>query len=73
MARLAASMPALRLAWYDAPDHAAQKSVCDKIQLQTFSEAPYLPLGQILQPTVHRKDLTGILPGFAKFWGVRKA
>jgi peptide/nickel transport system substrate-binding protein len=66
-------LEALRLAWYDAPDHAAQKSVCDKIQLQTFSEAPYLPLGQILQPTVHRKDLTGILPGFAKFWGVRKA
>ena len=67
-----AALEALRLAWYDAPDRAAQKAVCDRIQLQTFSEAPYLPLGQILQPTVHRKGITGILPGFAKFWGVQR-
>ena len=37
-----------------------------------MSEAPYLPLGQILQPTAYRKDLVGMLPGFPKFWGVRR-
>ncbi len=36
------------------------------------SRPPYLPLGQILQPTVYRQTLAGILPGFAKFWSVRK-
>jgi len=63
----------LRLSWFDAPDRAAQKSIAEKIQLQLLDQAPFLPLGQILQPTVYRKELTDILPGFAKFWSVRRA
>lgn len=62
----------LRLAWFAAPSRDEQKAICEKMQLEVLQEAPYLPLGQILQPTVWRKNLTDILPGFAKFWNVRK-
>ncbi len=34
---------------------------------QVLAQAPYLPLGQILQPTAYRRNLTDILPGLAKF------
>ena len=42
------------------------------MQRQVLDQAPYLPLGQILQPTAYRREVSGILPGFAKFWSVRK-
>ena len=67
-----AALEALRLAWYEAPDRGAQFALGERIQRQILAEAPYLPLGQILQPTAFRKGVTGILPGFAKFWSVRK-
>ncbi len=63
----------LRLSWFEQPTLAAQKRVADAIQRDILDQAPYLPLGQILQPTVYRTGLTNILPGFAKFWSVRKA
>lgn len=63
----------LRLAWFDAADRAAQVRLCREMQVQLMDQAPYLPLGQILQPTAYRRDLVDMLPGFAKFWGVRRA
>ncbi len=61
-----------RLAWFDAPDLASRKKLCDEIQLEVLKNAPYAPLGQILQPTAYRKGLTGALGGFVKFWNVRE-
>ena len=43
------------------------------MQRQIISDAPYVPLGQILQPTGYRRNVAGILDGFAKFWSVTKA
>ena len=62
----------LRLSWFEQPAVPAQKQVAEAIQRQVLQQAPYLPLGQILQPTVYRTALKGILPGFAKFWSVTK-
>jgi peptide/nickel transport system substrate-binding protein len=62
----------LRLSWFEASTRTEQKEIAAKMQVQVLSQAPYLPLGQILQPTVWRSSLSGILPGFAKFWSVRK-
>ena len=67
------ALEALRLSWFDAPGFAEQKAVAEWMQRQVLDQAPYLPLGQILQPTAYRRGLSGILPGFAKFWSVRKA
>ena len=63
---------ALRYAWIDAPDLAAQKKIADEMQRQWFVEVPMLYTGQWVQPTAHRADLTGVLPGFAVFWNVRR-
>ncbi len=62
----------LRLSWFTAGDEASRKGIADALQQEVLSFAPYLPLGQILQPTAYRDTLSGILPGFAKFWSVRK-
>ncbi|MBV8913028.1 MAG: ABC transporter substrate-binding protein [Acetobacteraceae bacterium] len=66
------ALEALRQSWFAAPSRAEQQAIAEKMQLEVLQQAPYLPLGQILQPTVYRSALTGILPGFAKFWAVRK-
>ena len=63
----------LRDAWFEAPDMAAQKTICTDIQQQAFESVPYIPMGQYFQPTAYRTDLQGILRGFAIFWNVRRA
>ena len=62
----------LREAWLDAPDVETQKKLCDDIQRQVWIDVPYVPLGQYLQATAHRADLTGVNNGFAMFWNVRR-
>ncbi len=63
----------LRDAWFDAPDLAAQKSICDQIQHQVFTDVPYWPLGLYYQPTAYSTKLTGVLNGFVMFWNVKRA
>ena len=62
----------LRAAWLTTPEVPAQVDICRQIQDEVWREAPYAPLGQILQPTAWR-GLRDVLPGFAKFWGVKLA
>jgi len=62
----------IRLAWFASTDLAEQKRLCEQIQLRLLDQAPYVPLGQVLQPTARRRNVTDQLPGFAKFWNVRK-
>ena len=66
-------LEALRDAWFDAPDLASQKNLADQIQLQGLESLPYLPLGQIFQPTAFRSDIKDIVKAmFPLFWGVRR-
>ncbi|WP_159992566.1 ABC transporter substrate-binding protein [Roseomonas sp. 18066] len=62
----------LRNQWFAAPDLAAQQKVAADIQRQAFVDVPYLPFGQYIQPTAFRSSLTGVLPGFATFWNVKR-
>lgn len=65
---------ALREKWFNAPDLAAQKTVCEQIQLEAFHSVPFIPLGQWFQPGAARKDLTGFVKcANVLFWGVRRA
>ena len=64
---------ALRDAWFDAPDVAAQARICADIQRRAFEDVPYIPMGQYLQPTAYRTSLAGVLNGFALFWNVKRA
>jgi peptide/nickel transport system substrate-binding protein len=63
----------LRDAWFDAPDLAAQKKICDQIQLMAFQEVPFVPTGQSFGPTAFRSNLSGFAKSpFPVFWGVRR-
>jgi peptide/nickel transport system substrate-binding protein len=62
----------LRFAWFDAPDLATQKEICRQMQMQAWVDVPYVPLGQYLQATAFRADLTGMLSGFPKFYNIRR-
>ena len=63
---------ALRDAWFQAPDLAAQKTLAEQMQRQVFEDVPYVPLGQYFMPTAYQKNLTGMLPGNPVFWNIRR-
>jgi peptide/nickel transport system substrate-binding protein len=63
---------ALRDRWLVAPDLASQQAIARDIQIQAFTDVPYLPLGQYFQQTAQRKTLTGTLKGLPIFWNVRR-
>ena len=58
--------------YLQAGDVAAQHRICDAMQVAVLEEAPFLPLGQIVSPTAYRREITGVMDGFPRFWGVSK-
>jgi peptide/nickel transport system substrate-binding protein len=67
-----AKMEELRQAWFDAPDAAAQKKICDDMQTEFWKSPPYVPLGMYDQPTAFHNYLEGIRDGWPQFYGVKK-
>jgi peptide/nickel transport system substrate-binding protein len=66
-------LEALRQNWFDASDLAAQKAIAQQIQLRAFEVIPFMPLGQIFQPTAFRSNVTDIVKAaIPLFWGVKK-
>lgn len=66
-------LEAMREQWFDAPDLAAQKKVCEDIQREVFAEGTFLSLGQYFSPTAFRANVEGIIPAPSPlFWNVRK-
>ena len=64
----------LRQDWFDAPDQAAQKQICEQIQMEAFKSIPFMPIGQWYYPWAVRTDLTDFVKCAALlFWGVRRA
>ena len=67
------AMETLREAWFDAPDLAAQRAICDQMQVLAFQEVPFIPTGQSFSPTAFRTDLSGFAQSpYPVFWGVRR-
>ena len=63
----------MRAAWLEAPDLASQRGICVEMQRQAMTDVPYMPVGQYIQPTAYRADLSGMLGGFATFWNVGRS
>jgi peptide/nickel transport system substrate-binding protein len=63
---------ALRAAWLDAEDLAAERRIAGELQLQLWHDVPYIPMGQLFQPTAHRSSLIDVPKGFPLFYGVRR-
>ena len=66
-------LEALREAWFDALDLAAQKQIGVAIQEQFFRDVPYIPLGQYLAGTAYRRGLTDVRRGIVLPLNVRRA
>ena len=66
-------LEALRDAWLTAPDVGEQRRLTAEIQRQAFVDVPFLPLGQFVQPTVRRRELTGGLANLPLFWNISRA
>jgi len=66
-------MEALYEAWFEAPDVAAQKKICDEMQVVMWNDPPYVPMGMYDQPTAYNKRLTGVPDGWPQFYNLKKA
>ena len=66
-------LESLRDQWFDAPDLAGRKAIAEQMQLQALQTLPYVPLGQVFQPTAYRSDVRDIVGSHLPlFWGVRR-
>ena len=66
-------MEALRTRWFAATDLAAQRMIAAQMERQAFDQVPYVPLGQIQQPTLFRTVVQGIVKASAPlFWNLSK-
>ena len=67
------AMEALRSDWIYASDPQERVGIAHRMQAKAMDDVPFWPLGQYLQPTAHRKSITGVSSGFTTFWNVRPA
>lgn len=64
----------LRDEWLLAADEASQLRLAGDLQRQALHDLPYVPLGQVVPRTAHRRNVTDILGGgYPVFWNLRKA
>ena len=62
------------VAWYDAPDPAAEKAAAATINRAAFGDVVYVPTGFFRQYQAWRRDLAGVVKApFPVFWGVRRS
>jgi peptide/nickel transport system substrate-binding protein len=65
---------ALRDAWFDASDIAAEKRIAGELQALVWEEAPFIPLGLLRPPQAYRRSLTNIVTGGPPlFWNVKRS
>jgi len=66
-------LEALRDAWLEAPDLAAQQRIAREIQIVAMDELPCIPLGAIYRSTATSRTLQGRVTGFPIFWNIARA
>lgn len=66
------AMEALRDAWFEAPDLAAQQKLCRDMQVHFWQNPSYVPLGMYDQPTAFHSYLQDVHDGWPQFYGVRR-
>ena len=67
-----AKLEELYAAWFEAPDVAAQKKICEEMQVQFWQNPSYVPLGMYDMPTAFHNYLTDVRDGWPQFYGVKK-
>jgi peptide/nickel transport system substrate-binding protein len=64
---------ALRQDWLAAGELDEQRRIAVEAQVLLWQEVPYIPMGQWLRLTAHRRNLVEVPRGFAAFYGARWA
>jgi peptide/nickel transport system substrate-binding protein len=60
--------------WLRATDQTKRKQLADEVQKVAFTEVPYVPWGEWVQPTAFRKNVRNVLKFEAPiFWNVKVA
>jgi peptide/nickel transport system substrate-binding protein len=59
-------------AWFEAPDLAAQKKLCEEMQVAFWENPTYAPLGMYDQPTAFHNYLHDVPDGWPQFYGLKK-
>ena len=67
------AIEALRDGWLHATDIGEQKRLCAELQGEAFAQLPYIPTGQLFNPTACRSNLEGMLLGLPAFWNIRRS
>lgn len=62
----------LREAWLNAPNQEEQKKIVRAMQVQMFTDVPYVPMGQFYQPAGFNRNLQDIQTGWPVFHAVRR-
>ncbi len=67
-------LEALRDQFMEARDPAEQRALVARVQARAFETVPFVPLGQIQQPTAYRRNVQGIARAPVPFfWDVSKS
>ena len=68
------TMETLRTEWFGAPELSGQQKIAAEMERRAFDQVPYVPLGQIQQPTLFNVAVKDIVPASAPlFWNLRKS
>ena len=63
----------MRDSWFDAPDLAGQKKICEDIQDYAFEQVPFIPIAQWFYPTAFRTNITDIVKSPTPLhWNLKK-
>ena len=67
-------LEAFRTQWLNAGDIEERQGIAAKMQQRAFEVVPYIPTGQFVNKTAHRKNVNGIVQSPALFlmWNVEK-
>jgi peptide/nickel transport system substrate-binding protein len=65
-------LEALRDAWFEAPDLAAQQRIAREIQGVALEEVVYVPMGSYVQLTAMRRAVEDRISGPPLFWGMKR-
>jgi peptide/nickel transport system substrate-binding protein len=65
-------MEELRANWFEAPEVAAQKKICEDMQAEFWTNPSHAPLGMFFQPTAFHSYLQDVRDGWPQFYGVKK-
>lgn len=67
-----AKIETLYEAWFEAPDLAAQKQICEQMQAAFWADPSFAPLGMYEQPIAYQSWISDVRDGFPQFYGMKK-